>query len=168
MNPHNPSLHEQSLEAARQGNTGALALAIKAGLDCNLTDLKGDSLLMLAAYHGHPQTVELLLDNGADPNLTNAKGQHPLTGASYKGQTDIVKALLAHGADPEGGTGGATGRRSPLMYAALYNHVQVLRALLDAGADPARRSADGEDALSLARSRDAVYCIELLDPTWTA
>ena len=163
MAADDPQLCEQALEAARQGNTARLAGALEAGVDSNLTNHKGDSLLMLAAYHGHLEALLQLLQSGADPNRLNAKGQHPLTGASYKGQTAIVRALLAHGANPEGGSGGKPNSRSPLMYAALYNHVLVLRALLEAGADPSRCTADGDDALSLARGMDSVYCIEALE-----
>ncbi len=154
-------VYQQALNAARQGDTTHLAAALTSGLDNNLTDHKGDTLLMLAAYHSHLETMQLLLQNGADPNQVNTKGQHPLTGASYKGQPAIVSALLAHGADPEGGA--KPNSPSPLMYAAMYNHVQVLRALLEAGADPNRRTTGGDDALSLARRMDAVYCIEVLE-----
>lgn len=34
----------------------------------DLTDASGNTLLMLAAYHGHPGTVTALLEAGADPD----------------------------------------------------------------------------------------------------
>jgi hypothetical protein len=42
---------------AREGDTAALAAYVDAGVPVNLCNDKGDTLIMLAAYHGHPQTV---------------------------------------------------------------------------------------------------------------
>lgn len=39
---------------AREGNTDDLISYIEAGLSPDLANQNGDSLLMLAAYHGHP------------------------------------------------------------------------------------------------------------------
>jgi hypothetical protein len=44
-------------ELARDGGTEELAANVDAGLPVNLTNDKGDTLLILAAYHGHPETV---------------------------------------------------------------------------------------------------------------
>lgn len=44
-------------DLARSGDTGLLTEAIDAGIPVNLTNSAGDSLLILAAYHGHPDTV---------------------------------------------------------------------------------------------------------------
>jgi ankyrin repeat protein len=42
---------------ARSGDADALAAYIDAGVPVNLTNDKGDTLLMLAAYHGHEAAV---------------------------------------------------------------------------------------------------------------
>jgi ankyrin repeat protein len=154
---------EQALQAARQGHNIQLKQALAAGMDSNVANDNGDTLVMLAAYHGNLESLELLLNNGANPNQVNHKGQHPLTGACYKGQLGIVNALLAHGADCEGGSTEPSEAKSPLMYAAMHNHVQVVKALLDAGANPQRSTANGDNALSLSRTMDAVYSIEVLE-----
>src|SRR6266566_2782481 len=52
---------------ARQGGTDILATYVDAGVPANLCNDRGDTLVMLAAYHGHPQTVAALLERGADP-----------------------------------------------------------------------------------------------------
>ena len=52
---------------ARAGDTAAVAGYVDAGVPVNLSNDSGDTLLMLAAYHGHPDTVRALLDAGADP-----------------------------------------------------------------------------------------------------
>ncbi|MCP2257763.1 hypothetical protein LX15_001449 [Streptoalloteichus tenebrarius] len=88
---------------ARTGDTATLAAYVDAGVPANLTNDKGDSLVMLAAYHGHAETVAALLARGADPNRANDRGQTPLAGATFKGEVDVVRALLDGGADPWAG-----------------------------------------------------------------
>ena len=89
---------------ARQGGTGTLAAYVDAGVPANLSNDKGDTLVMLAAYHGHAQTVTALLERGADPDRPNDRGQTPLAGAVFKGEQVVVEALLDGGADPTAGT----------------------------------------------------------------
>ena len=88
---------------ARQGDTGTLAAYVDAGVPANLCNDKGDTLVMLAAYHGHPQTVSVLLERGADPDRPNDRGQTPLAGAVFKGERPVIEALLVGGADPTAG-----------------------------------------------------------------
>ena len=90
-------------DAARRGDTAVFAQALPAGLSPGLTNDKGDSLIMLAAYHGHAPLVSLLLSHGANPNSLNDRGQSPLAGAVFKAEAEVVEALLAGGADPEMG-----------------------------------------------------------------
>ncbi|KAL1874781.1 hypothetical protein VTK73DRAFT_200 [Phialemonium thermophilum] len=90
-------------DAARSGDVAIFEQALPAGLPANMTNEKGDSLLMLAAYHGHADLVKLLLRHGADPNRLNDRGQSPLAGAVFKKEDAVVKALLEGGADPEFG-----------------------------------------------------------------
>ncbi|KAF1346195.1 ankyrin repeat-containing domain protein [Delphinella strobiligena] len=82
---------------AREGKTVELSQYISAGIPPNLTNGKGDTLLMLAAYHGHADTVQLLLEKGANPNTLNDRGQSPLAGAVFKGSDDVVKVLFEQG-----------------------------------------------------------------------
>ncbi|TVT24831.1 ankyrin repeat domain-containing protein [Amycolatopsis acidiphila] len=89
---------------ARSGQAETLGAYVDAGIPVDLTNDKGDTLLMLAAYHGHPATVRALLERGADPNRLNDRGQSPLAGAVFKNEPEVVKALVAGGADPAGGT----------------------------------------------------------------
>ncbi|MGI5400359.1 ankyrin repeat domain-containing protein [Streptomyces sp. CA-135486] len=91
-------------DLARQGETEALAAYIDAGVPANLTNDRGDTLVMLAAYHGHAPAVEALLARGAEPDRANDRGQTPLAGAVFKGEDAVIRVLLAGGADPEAGT----------------------------------------------------------------
>jgi ankyrin repeat protein len=98
------ALAEKLFQTAREGDTGLLRAYLEAGAPASMTNAAGDSLLMLAAYHGHARTVELILQHGAEADTANDRGQTPLAGAAFKGYTDVAKLLLEAGADPDAGT----------------------------------------------------------------
>lgn len=103
---HDPEvleLAQRIFDLARHGDTDTVAAYVDAGVPANLTNDKGDCLVMLAAYHGHPATVRALLARGADPNRANDRGQTPLAGAVFKGEDEVVRALFDAGADPGAG-----------------------------------------------------------------
>ncbi|MFF3866297.1 ankyrin repeat domain-containing protein [Micromonospora sp. NPDC001898] len=90
-------------DLARGGATEELRANVDAGLPVNLTNDKGDTLLILAAYHNHPDTVAALLARGADHARVNDRGQTALAAAVFRRNPDTVRALLTAGADPEHG-----------------------------------------------------------------
>jgi len=91
-------------DLARQGRTEALVAYLDAGVPANLTNDRGDSLVMLAAYHGHAEAVRELLARGAEADRVNDRGQTPLAGAVFKGEVQVIRVLLGAGADPAAGT----------------------------------------------------------------
>ncbi|MGW1092799.1 ankyrin repeat domain-containing protein [Streptomyces sp. NPDC002596] len=106
--PEVVELATKVFDLARRGETEALAAYLDAGVPANLTNDRGDTLLMLAAYHGHAPAVAALVSRGADPDRANDRGQTPLAGAVFKGEAAVIEALLAAGADPDAGTPSAT------------------------------------------------------------
>lgn len=105
-----PSLPSEALDLAaklfdlaREGDTSALSSYITAGIPKNLTNSSGDTLLMLASYHGHAETTQMLLEAGADANVLNGRGQSPIAGAVFKGYDEVVRALYRGGADVQAG-----------------------------------------------------------------
>ncbi|MEU1351428.1 ankyrin repeat domain-containing protein [Streptomyces sp. NPDC005775] len=102
--PEVVELATKVFDLARRGDADALAAYVDAGVPVNLTNDRGDSLLMLAAYHGHAPAVIALAGRGADPDRANDRGQTPLAGAVFKGEDAVIKALLDAGADPAAGT----------------------------------------------------------------
>ncbi|WP_329122989.1 ankyrin repeat domain-containing protein [Streptomyces sp. NBC_01353] len=97
-------LASKVFDLARTGDAETLAAYVDAGVPADLTNDRGDSLVMLAAYHGHAEAVTALLARGADSDRANDRGQTPLAGAVFKGEDAVVRALLAGGANPEAGT----------------------------------------------------------------
>jgi ankyrin repeat protein len=101
-----PELEEfagRMFDLARAGDTETLRAYVEAGVPVNLTNGKGDTLLMLAAYYGHTPTVRMLIELGADVDRPNDRGQTPLAGAVFKKELEVVKALVDAGADPHAG-----------------------------------------------------------------
>ena len=107
-------LAHEMFDLARAGEGERLAAYVDAGVPADLTDASGNTLLMLAAYHGHPATVALLVERGADANRANDRGQSPLAGAVFKDEPEVVTALLAAGADPDSGS--PTARETAAMF----------------------------------------------------
>uniref|UniRef100_UPI003D8C335A ankyrin repeat domain-containing protein n=1 Tax=Gordonia sp. B7-2 TaxID=3420932 RepID=UPI003D8C335A len=103
IDPDIAELAGRLFDMARAGDTDALSAYLDAGVPVDLRNQSGDTMVMLAAYHGHVDTVAALIARGADVGLGNDKGQTPLAGAVFKGHDDVVRALVAAGADPFGG-----------------------------------------------------------------
>ncbi len=108
---------------ARKGDVERLTAYVDAGVDPNLANHKGDSLVMLAAYHGHVATVAALLERGADPDRPNDRGRTPLAGAVFKDEPDVITALVAGGADPD------AGQPSALATAQMFERADLLALL---------------------------------------
>lgn len=105
-----------AMDCARDGQTQLLADFLDGGFPADQPDPQGNTVLMLAAYHGHPDTLQMLLDRGADPDRLNDRGQSPVAGALFKGEHEVVRLLVAAGADLDHGS--PTGREAARMFGA--------------------------------------------------
>jgi len=142
-------LQAMALDFARAGETESLAQMLRHGLPVNLTDHKGNSLLMLAVYNGNVATGRLLLEQGAEVDRRNDRGQTPLGGVAFKGDSASVALLLEHGADLEADNGGGM---TPIMFAALFGRTKVVEQLRAAGASLRKRARFGLSAGALVRA----------------
>ncbi|MCK9869519.1 ankyrin repeat domain-containing protein [Nocardiopsis dassonvillei] len=93
-----------AMDLAREGRTEELLEFLDHGLPVDTRDEQGNTLLMLAAYHGQEAVVRALVDRGADVDLRNDRDQTPVAGALFKGEEGIVALLVAAGADLDAGT----------------------------------------------------------------
>ena len=91
-------------DAARAGDTVKVADFVDRGVPVDLTNARGDTLLILAAYHEHGDLVRALLDRGADTTRINDRAQTALVAAVFRSAGPIVEHLLVAGADPELGS----------------------------------------------------------------
>jgi ankyrin repeat protein len=105
---------ELAMDLARRAETEELAGFLDHGLPVDVQDDDGNTLLMLAAYHGHAPTVQLLISRGADVDLRNGRDQSPVAGALFKGEDEVVRLLVRAGADLDAGT--PSGRDTAAMF----------------------------------------------------
>ncbi|TLD96244.1 ankyrin repeat domain-containing protein [Helicobacter jaachi] len=119
-----------AFECARHDNASDLERLLNYGLNVNLTNEKGDTLLMLAAYNGNVNATRILLKRGADIERLNDKRLSVLSGACFKGYDEIVKMLLEHDADIH------AGRLSALNCALMFRRKKILTLLLTHNAAP--------------------------------
>jgi ankyrin repeat protein len=127
-------LPDAAADLARNGDAIGLGALLKGGLAVDARDAKGNTLLMLASYHGRAEVVKLLLKSGSTVDLRNDKGQTPLGGVAFKGYVEIATLLLDAGADPVADQGGST----PADFATLAGKTEIL-ALLQARRDNAAK-----------------------------
>ncbi len=80
----------------KRGDEPALRAALATGLDPNLVNQNGWSLLMLAAVEGNVPLGRLLLEFGADPAFQNNKGETALALATHRGYELFVALLNGH------------------------------------------------------------------------
>src|SRR5262249_46377464 len=121
-------------------------LLVDAGAEVRVrtADLGNTPLILAARRAGNSRTVRLLLERGANATERDNAGISPIRSGAASGDLETVQFLLDAGAkaddfpksnDPRA-TAIATGFRTPLMWAAYYNDVRMVRLLLEHGADP--------------------------------
>ena len=118
-------MNSPDFDLARNGRTEELASQLALGVAIESRDPKGNTFLMLAAYHGHTETVRMLLKAGAQPDSRNDKGQTPLGGVAFKGHVTIAKLLLDAGADPLADQDGS----KPADFATTFGRTEILELL---------------------------------------
>lgn len=91
---------------ARTGSGDAaqvLAGVIDQGINVDLMNHEGNTLLMLAAYNGSVEVLKMLIERGANVDQLNDRGQSPLAGAIFKKEDEVIDVLIDAGADPQVG-----------------------------------------------------------------
>ena len=152
------------LLAAQGGGLDSARILLGAGVEVNEAGADGNPPLVVAAFSGHGAFASWLLDEGADPNAAGG-GYTALHAATLRSDLETVEILLAHGADPDiPMTKGSPLRRNgsqwalssawagatPLLLAASYLELDVMRALLGGGASFAPALPDGTTPLLVA------------------
>jgi ankyrin repeat protein len=82
----------------------------------------------------------------------------PLCAAIMKGDLATVKKFIEYGANVNEEANGMT----PLMFAARYNKVEILKYLLEKGADKKLKDENGFTALKYAENSKALEAIDYL------
>jgi ankyrin repeat protein/peroxiredoxin len=104
-----------------------------------------------AARAGNLKQVQALIAEGAPVNIRNALGGTPLHDAAWSGEKEVAAYLISMGADVNARH--AEGGSTPLHYAVLTNHPDVVEVLLDHGANVKALYKTSQSPLHLAAAR---------------
>jgi len=100
----------------------------------------------------------VLPSNSDNAIITTIKGVSPFCQSISKNDIETVKKMIKMGEDVNKFSRG----KSPLMYAARYNRVELIKLLVEKGADFKARDEHGDTALVYAKRSGAVDAVALL------
>ncbi len=144
-------LREVAFDAAREGDVKTLAAYFEANQPVDIVNARGDSLLILAAYHGHDEAVRTILARKKVPiDAKNKMGFTALTGAAFKGYVGIARQLVEKGAAPDSANDRG---QTPLMFAAMFGRLEVVKFLVESKVDVTKKDDQGRTALALAQAQ---------------
>ena len=131
-------------------------------MGANLTqrDKNGNTAAMLAARAGHSWSLEVLLKLGINPNDVNYNKESALGMACQSQHFDCQPLLILWGANINCQKNGA--KMTPLMWAAKYGAVGMVKFLCSFGAELGLENAEGKTALTVALETNQGQCISVL------
>ncbi|XP_051872806.1 inversin isoform X4 [Pristis pectinata] len=119
--------------AALGGNADVCQILIQNLINPNVQDFAGRTPLQCAAYGGYINCMAVLMENKADPNIQDKEGRTALHWSCNNGYLDAVKLLLGYNAFPNHMETNEE-RFTPLDYALLGEHQEVIQYMLEHGA----------------------------------
>ena len=141
------------------GDIHSITNLFQAGVDVNVQDENGMTILMKASEVGRIDLIEELIKNGADPNLKSVLGKTALMHAVGKNNPECVEKLIQLGAKVN--TPGLDGVTA-LAISAQFNTPKCVQSLLKFGADPNIPDAIGNTPLMNAVAFAGLDCVEKL------
>lgn len=149
-------------DAVMRGDTVAVRVLLKQGMDANAAQPDGMTALHWASARGDARVVSMLIFAGARLEASTRNGNYtPLHLAAKAGRPATVKALLQAGANANAVT--SSGGATPLHFAAEQGNVESIAALIEKGAKvDAKETAFGQTPLMWAAAANRVGAVELL------
>lgn len=130
--------------AAETGNRRVASIFLEARVSTEITNERGWTPLMLAAFYGHDEVINLLIKHHANIQANDLVGNTALHWAADSGQTSCAKLLIENRAAIDAcNISGFT----PLAQATLRRHLGVVLLLIDSGANLNSATTDGTTAL---------------------
>ncbi len=114
--------------------------------------------IMLISSIGFATETSTVDYNQYTYELTKAQTS-PFCMAIVKGDTETVKKLIELGSDVNEKSNGMT----PLMFAARYNRVDIIKLLVEKGANIKTKNSKGYNAMKFAKLSNAKEAIALLE-----
>ena len=92
------------IQAAKNGNIGAVELNLANGANVNVKNGRGFTPIHIAAMEGHKRIVEMLIASGANVDgkretINSISGVTPLHDAAFAGHKEVVELLICNGAE---------------------------------------------------------------------
>ncbi|CAM9629374.1 unnamed protein product [Lampetra planeri] len=119
--------------AALGGNADICLILIRNGIHPDVRDHVRRTPLQCAAYGGYINCMVVLMDSQADPNIQDKEGMTALHWCCNNGYLNAVKLLLEYGAFSNHMEINEE-RYTPLDYALLGGHQEVIQYMLEHGA----------------------------------
>jgi hypothetical protein len=98
--PRSGHMPPELAKAATNGNVNCLKFFLaQMGGFIDTTDIRGQTLLSLAAEAGRLEAVTYLLSQGASPHVPDGRGRSALYWAAREGKSDVIEMLVDSGAE---------------------------------------------------------------------
>ena len=145
--------------AAASGKHRVIDYILSQGIDVNVKNSAGETLLHVAAGEGQAATAEFLISKGADVNAKDRWKRTPLHLAAMCGHTKTAELLISKGADANEMTNGVA---TPLHVAALFGQIKAAELLISKGADVNTKDNTGNTPLHWAAEASHTKTAEFL------
>lgn len=86
-------------EAAKAGDLELITQLLEKGVDINVKDGRGKTVLHYAAGNGNLELVQWLIEHGADVNAKDDKGKSAMHYAADNNNWEVVQWLIEHGSE---------------------------------------------------------------------
>ncbi|WP_088744207.1 ankyrin repeat domain-containing protein [Cobetia sp. QF-1] len=147
-------------DAAREGDNAAIEQYHADGGDISITNSRGYTPFILAAYYGHTESLAVLQEEGADSCALDEKGSNAFMGVAFRGHDQTAEWLLGN-TDCDVNHRNYSGQTA-LMMASLFGREAIIKQLLVAGADPRVADVQGNTAESLAAAQGLSRVVTLV------
>ncbi len=142
------SYNNAMMFGVERGNLDVIQLLLDKGVDVNLHDERGRSLLEIAVESGHIDVAATLIRGGAHVNDINRRnGWTPVMKAIWKNRIDMVQFLIKHNADINYSNNKG---ETALLLAAKANYKNILQMLFTHGVNISFPNEKGYTPLMIA------------------
>ncbi|MEM7457772.1 MAG: ankyrin repeat domain-containing protein [Planctomycetota bacterium] len=150
--------NELLFDFVHRGRSDVVNVLIENGVDLEIRNVNGQSILHVAAWNGSNDILDLLIDRLDDVNLPDESGRSPLHSATLGNNIESVRLLIEAGASVDG----IQDSGSPLLSAAWWGQTEIANYLIANRADIHRTDSDGNTALHKAVWQGNVGIVERL------